>query len=743
MTAFHQNLSQVETLSKEDLNQAVIHLLNQTKMMEELFESLGYELKSTKKKRFVTKTQETQLRTLTRALCVETQDPWKQNRVRFFHPLLHDPNSTLFSLPFASPVSSMGGFDDCGLNWVPPAGSTIIVFFEGGSRDAAFYLGTTWHRYRGAGGQEITEIYPSREYQALYTESRGGYLVGKNDGSQCFPPWNTESYNGNDIDNFDQFATDPLEQKKATYPNIYGFKTPEKAMWKAVDGNAKCNRMHKRLEMLSGCGNWLIFKDDHIHYGGQWAHPSCNPDPGGDAINLCSEHESELPYFSDIQGRPIEKNNKCGDPVMFGKSSTPENKTNTGSNPYFKHANECRPYKGPGTPQNNKCDLPQSGIQFLSISGHTMVMDDSVEEPQGQPTWKRSLQDFDFGCTDKFMGRMYFASTTGHSLMFNDQEKETKLRGDKNYIKLLSASGNKIELNDETVGPPGDQECPPRYAGENRGIHLQSTSNHTIDMVDHMNLQCSPIRKSGGIPQAKASKAFIRIKSGYGLRMEFNDEPSQEQTSSQYIQITHPQCVDATKDNDCNASEEEGSRGPHFLKFQGRPKGEDGVVFLRAGGHSIRSTYSQDLVFVGDKEKNPSDKFTYVSKRNISASEDVDFRYSGKSHVLFAEKQILLLAGRDCPPKQGKKCPAPCTFPVVIARCPKLCPITNILHWTEQAISERVFASGNHPCQGLCGGGCDSYGTDMAKAGESPCTEKDNDTLDANLQTMSEVADEQ
>jgi hypothetical protein len=54
------------------------------------------------------------LKTLTRALCIETVDPWKQNRVRFFHPLMHNPKSSLFALPFASPISPMGGFDDCG-----------------------------------------------------------------------------------------------------------------------------------------------------------------------------------------------------------------------------------------------------------------------------------------------------------------------------------------------------------------------------------------------------------------------------------------------------------------------------------------------------------------------------------------------------------------------------------------------------------------------------------------------------
>lgn len=680
-------------------------LQNRIANLEEALTSIGYDAKASKKRRFATKRQASVLHSLTRAMCVETIDPWKENRIRFYHPLLHDPKTKLMSLQFASPVSAMGGFDDCGLNWVPPAGSTVMLLFEGGSRDAPFYIGTTWHRNRGPNGQELMQVYPSREYQAVYQGHRKGYLVGKDDESQVLPPWNTESSNGSDIDQIEQFYTDPNQQKRITYPNIYGFKTPEKHMLKMVDGDAKCNRRWKRIEMQSGGGNWMIFKDDHIHYGGQWAHTSCGA-KGGD-VSTCSTNSSNSPYFSDIHGNPIEGSGDCGSPILQGKSSTPGfppdpptkyYDSNKGSNPFFKNKNECRPYKGPGTKQNNKCDLPQSGIQFLSIAGNTMVFDDSVEEPRGKPEWERSLQDFDYGCTDKYLGRMYIRSAHGHEIALSDVEEKSKLRGKDNYIRLLSSGGNKIELNDHTVGPEGDQDCPPRYAGEERGVHIQSTSNHVIKMIDHMNVQCSPIRKAGGIPQAKATKAYIQIKSGSGLEMRFSDDSSQEKTDKQWIQITHPQCVNPSTDDNCNSGSSSECRGPHFLRFQGRPKGQPGIVFLRAGGHSIRQTYDMDIVLVGDKEKNPADKFTYVSKKHIRTVEETDFRYSGDMHILFAEKQILLMAGRDCPPKEEGKCWGPCLYPVVLGRCPWVCPLTGAIHWTETAISERVFASGWRNC---------------------------------------------
>jgi intein/homing endonuclease len=1097
--------SQKSNLSQESLLDNVFERLH---YLEQFVNSIGNDSKAAKKRRFATKTQGLVINGLTRALCIETIDPWKLNRVRYFHPVLHQPEARISSLPFASPISSMGGFDDCGLNWVPPAGSSIMIMYEMGNTDRAFYIGTSWNKDRGSNGNKLDKLFPSLEYQNVYKGHRKGYLLGPDDESQVYPPWNTESYNSNDIKTTSDFTEDPNEQKRTTYPNIYGFKTPEKHMFKMVDGNAKCNRRWKRLEILSGCGNWMIFKDDHLHYGGQWSNPECSPKPGGASLDICSKHKSELPYFSDFHGTPLEENSDCegkkqSSKILGGHSSTPcdpETKycdSNRGTNKFFKHRNECRPYKGPGTPQNNSCDLPQSGIQFLSISGHSWVMDDSVEEPRGKPTWERSTQNFDFGCNDKFLGRCvassqkiplangeiktaeelidkefelisivegklkpvksfakfnayenvyklttkmgnsvvrnsdhpfwvaeiceeigsskkmincgwkklkdlrkgmfiacpkhlpffgnslmninevkllgylisdkfykkdlsknedekltemnfvaneygfsvkefgknnfkiqfvnhqeigkrhfknkvisflrkhkilnlnnknkkipdcifnlpkeqlsvflsrlysnggwatlndvkkrveigfvsknkelvediqilllrygihsvirkkskeinekkfwnliikrtkdckvfseeigifgqedflnqlfiianqydleeefnesdlpdclrwevidkikelgfqptvaiqvpstqtfvttlfehntYWMSATGHSIMLSDVEEESNLRGEKNYIQLKSANGNKIELNDHTVGDSNCSGCPPNYAGEKRGIHLESTSNHVIKMIDHMNLQCAPCRKNGGIPQAKATKAYIQIRSGYGLEMKFSDDFSQEKTQTQYIQITHPQCVDANSDETCNSKSGCDYRGPHFLRFQGAPKGNPGIVFLRAGGHSIRMTYDKDIVLVGDKECNPSDKFTYVSKNNIRSVEEVDFRYSGQLHILFAEDKILLLAGRDCPPdkEKNKKCKVPCLFNVIVARCPVFCPITNILHWTEKAMSERVFASANHPCQVPCdSGGCSDYESQMAAAQDPPCSEDSED----------------
>jgi len=339
-------------------------------------------------------------------------------------------------------------------------------------------------------------------------------------------------------------------------------------------------------------------------------------------------------------------------------------------------------------------------------------MDDSVEEPRGKSIWERSLDTFDFGCNDKYLGVLYMKSATGHAITMSDVEEVSRVRGWRNFMEMRSGNGNFIQLNDETVRdepdkcPPGRcQECPPDYAGPRRGVHIFSTSNHKIRLIDHMNLQCGPCRAEGGFPSPKATKAYMQLQSGYGLEMRFNDDFSQEETQQQWIQIFHPQCVDPDIDEKCNSCRECECRGPHILRFQGRPKGVPGMIFLRAGGHYVKNVYDNDITIVGDLECNPSDKFTYVSKKFMTVTEDVHFRYSGELHIFFAEKQILLMAGRDCPPPPGQKCCGPCLYNVIVARCPVFCPITGILHWTEKAMSERVFASAYRRCDGIAGCG--------------------------------------
>jgi len=657
------------------------------------------------------------------ALCIETIDIWKQNRVRFFSPLFHNPNMTIKKMPWANPVSNLGGFDDCGATWVPPAGSTVCIMFENGNRASPYYIGTTWHRNRGPDGGHNWG-YNIEEYYKIWEGKRKGYMVGPDDGSQVFPPWNTENYNGFDLSSIVDFADNPEAQKLITYPNIFGFKTPEKHYIKMVDGDPKCNRKWKRFEIMSSCGNWIMLKDDHLHYAGQWSHPQCGvPDGetscvedvdnssqedalrggfqrtlteevGQITIKTAQEAEDEA-NTTDITPKtgkkkeevPCEgkKSNKkiIGGHPSTGAPNTKYYKSQVGANPFFKHRQECRPYKGSPTPQNNTCDLPQTGIQIMSISGHTFVMDDSVEEPSGEPTWDR---EFDFGCNDHYVGRTYWKSATGHLIEMSDVESPpgddgAKLRGKDNYIKILTATGNKIELNDHTESQKDCPGCPPNIAGSERGIHLRSTSNHTIDMVDETNEQCAPCRMEGGVPIPKAKKAFVRIRTGYGLEMSYNDDHNQENTEQQYIQIFCPQ-----KDNE--------ERGPHIHRYQEAPSGP-GLVFLRVGGNYIVSTYDNHITIVGDEEKNPSDLMEIVTRTNLVYTKDVYLNITDKLHLFYAKEVILLLAGQDC--GSGVDCGGgcggedPCFGAVIVYDFCTGCV----------RISDRVFASTSGKAQQL------------------------------------------
>jgi hypothetical protein len=645
------------------------------------------------------------------ALCVDTIDIYKQNRVRIFCPLFHDPNSEIKKLPFAYPISAFGGFDDCGVSWVPPAGSTVLFAFEGGNRGVPYYFGTTWSRNRGPDGKHYFGI-PVPEYEEIYEGKRKGYLCGPNDGSQVLPPWNTESYNGFDITSPVDLEVFPDAQKRMTYPNIFGFKTPEKHMLKMVDGDARCNRKWKRIELMSGNGNWLIMKDDHLHYCGQWAHPTCgskkgdvscidgipNPEAGSledtyifnevrkfsqallDELgfdpnafgNEAITDELLLAQLDDIDielGKKKEKpaSSECGGKIIGGDPDNQIRKEQVGANPFFKQQSECRPYKGPQTPQNNKCDLPQTGIQLLSISGHTFVMDDSVKDPQGSMDWSRSTEPFSFGCTDMYMGRTYWKSATGHFIEMNDLEKlgdTQKTRGASNGIKLKSALGNQIFLCDDSEGPT----CP-SPATANQGVTITSTSNHEIKLCDEGNDRTIRCRSEGSEPQNNATKAYVRIRSGYGLTFEMADTGGQKETDKQRISLIAPQKTNTNK-------------GAHVLLMQERSSGP-GVVVLRAGGDLILSA-TDNLVDVVGTKKSPANRISYTTN---SRYEIVDETYFLQANTMFAigKDKAYILAGKDYPvppDKNGKaREKAPGIYPVIVFKDGKL------------VISDRVYAS--------------------------------------------------
>ena len=74
---------------------------------------------------------------------------------------------------------------------------------------------------------------------------------------------------------------------------------------------------------------------------------------------------------------------------------------------------------------------------------------------------------------------------------------------------MVTAYGNRIFLNDHD-----EKE---NYAGRQRGIIMQSTSTHRFEMIDHTNEQNVNPRIQGNVPAPLAKKAYVRIRSGYGL----------------------------------------------------------------------------------------------------------------------------------------------------------------------------------------------------------------------------------
>lgn len=632
------------------------------KVIEERFSEVGYGIRSLVqseiRKRWTIQPQAETLYGVYTGLVVDTMDYWGESRVRWFSPLFHKPNSDIKALPWAHPIASLGGFGDCGGSWIPPAGSTIAIVFENGNIDAPFYLGTIWTRTFGKNNWLVNVD----EYFKMYDKTNNGYLVGANDGTQSFAPWNTENYNKFDIDSIFDFLSEPNAEKKMTAPHIRGTKTPEKHMWKNVDGDYKCNYRGKRIEIMSSLGNWFCMKDDLFYPSGYWGNPKmcsqCPADPSSENSNSWSstfDCEDPKECVEDVQSR------------------------GTCKNPFFKHSSEGRPLRGPGTPQNNKCALPQVGIQLLSHGGTTLVMDDSVEEPRGDNSWQRSLQCFDFGCTNLFTGKTFWMSATGHEVLMNDKEEKTGLRGEDNGIRFLTANGNMIFMRDHTVGQEGEKDCGPNVAGDKRGILFRSTSMHEIEMNDGGNEQCGPSRKSGGVAKPKAKKAFISIRSGYGLEISLNDfdrdqgkEGSQQETINQNIKIFCPQ-RDNTK------------RGPHILRFQ-EVKDGPGQVLLNVGGDYICNTYDNHITQVGSEE-NPGNMVTAVSKDNIVQTKQ-SYRNEADQIVMFSEKQMFLLSGRDCPPAEGSEEMTPCTAPVLcLARDGRI------------VISDRVFVTASPDAQ--------------------------------------------
>jgi hypothetical protein len=559
----------------------------------------------------------------------------------------------------------------------------------------------------------------------LFCDRGEGYLVGEQDGSQVYPPWNTENYNGYDLESDEQFENDPEAQKKITYPNIYGFKTPGKHYQKYVDGDYRCQNRWKRMEWGSAMGNWMCFKDDYLHPGGQWANPKCGP--SGSLDDECLDVSSLL-QDTTISGQEDADGNfigpQPGDCINNPKGKecreTPPDQPQC-ANPYFKRQEECRPYKGAPTPQQNAMRLPQSGVQVQSRSGQQLVMDDSVKTPKGKKL--RWQDDFNFGCDNTFKGKMFMKSATGHMVELNDKEDEPELRGTENGIRMLSAAGHRFTMIDHTLQG--------NIAGAKREIILQSTSNHMLVMHDESNDQTIPVRAEGGVPTNKSKRAYVMLRSGYGLLMRMDDNFSQEATQTQAITLLAPLLggggggvASGGEAAKVGAPTSDSCEQGHLIRMQLNPNPKQGFILSSSGGYYICASINHHITEVG-REECEAHKINMVFGHYVTVCKKVHITKSNlELHI--ADRYIILGAGKDCPPppedsdgaaatgdaavaaaaaaaasatseEAPPKEDSPCFFPVIVAKCPRRCPFTGWVHWTEKSMSDRVIASAS-PC---------------------------------------------
>lgn len=237
------------------------------------------------------------------------------------------------------------------------------------------------------------------------------------------PPWNNESYNTEDLDQ----KTVNADGSSVTMPHIYGYKSPEGHFLRFDDGIFEDNLVNKSVILQTSKGSVLFMKDDATTSADDYyAHPRKDED------------EERYP----------------------GARASNRTAWNT-----------------------HRIELPQTGIQMQSFGGHRLIFDDSLSSADKDNQWTAKYG----GASKAFKGHIKLQSISEHQIILRDNERIKGMRSALDGIFLQTATGNNIELCDDTIG---------FKAGPRRGIRAQTTSNHTFEMLDTGGGAISPLRRA-------------------------------------------------------------------------------------------------------------------------------------------------------------------------------------------------------------------------------------------------------
>jgi hypothetical protein len=473
-------------------------------------------------------------------VCVDTRDPWKIGRIMVYCPIIHNLRQEGVSesnLSWASPCSPFGAIDDVGCTFIPTEGSTVLLMFQGGDRESVFYIGTTWIPKKADPSNNVYAFNPQREGYRWSSGNRNSDIkTGLKD--SLMPPWNNESYYGNDLSPKESDQTQDSggeyiiaasdtqniqlieglnEERRGVLgegystqgwrskdiPHMYGIKTPEKHFILFDDGSYEREKKlwGKRLVVQSSRGNMIIMKDD------------------------CDKTAEEI------------YDNKYWD--------SHNDRLSTGGQAFDKIGN------------NHSVELNHTGIQIQSLGGGRLIIDDKIkgdlEEKQNE--WRNKFPPMPKEGKKLYRTMVRLESHTEHRITLSDHhDKDEKIRSEKDGIFLSTACGHYVGMIDHTdMNGKADKE---------RKIHIKSTSGHEIIFSDYQCKVKSPMVRSTSRYSGTGQRGYrdndvydrpnfqpngkgmgeqvcIKIKSGFGQYMLFEDGSNQEKPTEQYIKISN------------------------------------------------------------------------------------------------------------------------------------------------------------------------------------------------------------